>query len=125
MPCVVFQHYTSAQRKPVGQIPPWIIPSVDHRWVKDCQGTARIINFRELSRIVKNGKGLDQVNNANSVFIFLINLLIIQGFQSGSVGQAVQAGQVGQTGQDGPIGPDDVGVPGSPGGVGGPGGPGG
>ena len=29
---------------------------------------------------------LDQVNNANSVFIFMINLLIIQGCQSGSFG---------------------------------------
>ena len=34
----------------------------------------------------------DQVNNANSEFIFMINLLIIQGCQSGSVcwgGQSV------------------------------------
>ena len=32
----------------------------------------------------------DQVNNPNSAFIFMINILIIQGCQSGSVGQVVQ-----------------------------------
>ena len=32
----------------------------------------------------------DQVNNANSAFIFMINLLIIQGCQSGSVGRGHQ-----------------------------------
>ena len=32
----------------------------------------------------------DQVNNANSASIFMINLLIIQGCQSGSVGQGGQ-----------------------------------
>ena len=32
----------------------------------------------------------DQVNNANSAFIFMINLLIIQGCQSGSVGRGDQ-----------------------------------
>ena len=54
--CVEFQHYMSTRRKPVGQIPAWIIPCVDHRWVKDCQGTDRLINCPELSRIVKNSK---------------------------------------------------------------------
>ena len=34
----------------------------------------------------------DQVNNANSAFIFMINLLIIQGCLSGSVGQVGQVG---------------------------------
>ena len=37
----------------------------------------------------------DQVSNANSAFIFMINLLIIQGCQSGSVGWGGQVGQVG------------------------------
>ena len=32
----------------------------------------------------------DQVNNANSEFIFMINLFIIQGCQSGSVGRGDQ-----------------------------------
>ena len=32
----------------------------------------------------------DQVNNASSAFIFMINLLIIQGCQSGSVGRGDQ-----------------------------------
>ena len=36
----------------------------------------------------------DQVNNAKSAFIFMINLLIIQGCQSGSVGQDGQLVQV-------------------------------
>ena len=35
-------------------------------------------------------KEKDQVNNANSAFIFMINLLIIQGCQSGSVGRGDQ-----------------------------------
>ena len=38
----------------------------------------------------KEWKQQDQVNNANSAFIFMINLLIIQGCQSGSVGQLVR-----------------------------------
>ena len=36
----------------------------------------------------KEWKQQDQVNNANSAFIFMINSLITQGCQSGSVGQA-------------------------------------
>ena len=43
----------------------------------------------------KEWKQQDQVNNANSAFIFMINLFIIQGCQSISV---VRGGKVGQTG---------------------------
>ena len=39
---------------------------------------------------VKKIVSQDQVNNANSAFIFMINLLIIQGCQSGSVGRGDQ-----------------------------------
>ena len=51
----------------------------------------------------------DKVNDANSAFIFIINLFIIQGCQSGSVGRG------------GLVGFGDLGGPGDPGGLGGPG----
>ena len=53
----------------------------------------------------------DQVNNASSVFIFIINLLIIQGCQSGSVGQLVSWSGWSDWS-------DGLGVPGGPGGPG-------
>ena len=61
----------------------------------------------------------DQVNNANSAFIFLINLLIGQGCGSlgqgghggpgGHGGQSSQGGPGGHGGQSGPGGPDGLG----------------
>ena len=44
--------------------------------------------------IVTNKHKQDQVNNANSAFIFMINIFIIQGCQSGSVGRDGQTGPV-------------------------------
>ena len=46
----------------------------------------------------------DQVNNANSAFIFMINLFIIQGCHNGSVGRIGQLGGLG--------GPGSLGGPG-------------
>ena len=63
----------------------------------------------------------DQVNNASSVFIFIINLLIIQGCQSGSVGLGGQlvrlSGWSGWSGWSGD--PGGQGCPGDQGGFGG------
>ena len=59
-----------------------------------------------------------QVNNANSAFI-LINRLISQGFQSGSIGPG---GPGGPGNPDGPDGPGGPGSPGGPGDLHGPGG---
>ena len=47
---------------------------------------------------MKNTNEEDKVINANSVFIFLIDLLIGQLCQSDSVGQDGQIGKIGQSG---------------------------
>ena len=56
------------------------------------------------------GRNQDQVNNANSAFI-LINLLISQGFQSGSIGPGGPGSPGGPSGPGGPGGPDGPGGP--------------
>ena len=66
----------------------------------------------------------DQVNNANSASIFMINLLIIQGCQSWSGWSGCSGGLVGPGGPGGPSDPHGPGGPGNPGGPGGLGDPG-
>ena len=68
---------------------------------KQSKGGATCYSLIDLS---KDDFIQDQANNANSAFVFMINLLIIQGCQSDSVGRGGQGGQGGQVGQVGQVG---------------------
>ena len=75
-----------------------------------------LLNCQCIIYVFLNSKSLSQqvqVNNANSAF-FLINRLISQGFQSGSIGPGGPGSPGGPSGTGGPGGRDGPGGPGGP-----------